>query len=328
MQMNEISPGLWIGSYPFKEDISKLMRSGIRAVLTLDITPLPESIFGCFRLKFIFLRDEPSQDLLFVLEDALSFIESSLNAGGILVHCRVGVSRSAAIVIAFLMRKNQLSYDCALELVVQKRHVCPNIGFVNQLKLFEVMNFTVDTNSSIYLQYTTSKRFRSNHAGFGNDAAYESSNQGSSESVAAYRCKKCRHGLFSSSDLVNHYIPEKVSRTKGAQGQTAVCNRNVPTVLIKGITLNEPRTPCDRKELFTSLLDWARPSTHEVEGKLYCPGCRSKIGSFNWCGEPCVCGSWVTPAFHFNRNHVDRIERRLVRVDEVSPSSINSSSEL
>ncbi|CAH8593789.1 unnamed protein product, partial [Dicrocoelium dendriticum] len=276
--MNEISPGLWIGSYPFKEDISKLTRSGIKSVLTLDITPLPESIFGCFSLKFIFLRDEPGQDLLFVLEDALSFIESSLKAGGILVHwynvssyrrifSRVGVSRSAAIVIAFLMRKNQLSYDSALERVVQKRYVCPNIGFVNQLKLFEVMNYTVDTNSPVYLQYAASRKFRGHLAAHDNGIASEIQHQSLSENIAAYRCKKCRRGLFSSSDLVNHCIPERITPAKAAQSQPAVRDGDVSTVLIKGITLNEPRIPCDRKELFTGLLEWATPSTHEVEGK-------------------------------------------------------------
>lgn len=32
--------------------------------------------------------------------------------------------------------------------------------------------------------------------------------------------------------------------------------------------------------------------------------------SLIYLGEPCVCGTWVVPAFHFNRNHIDRVPIR------------------
>lgn len=41
------------------------------------------------------------------------------------------------------------------------------------------------------------------------------------------------------------------------------------------------------------------------EGKLNCPHCRQKLGSFTWSGEQCSCGRWVTPAFMFNKSKVD-----------------------
>ena len=41
------------------------------------------------------------------------------------------------------------------------------------------------------------------------------------------------------------------------------------------------------------------------EGKLNCPHCRAKLGSFTWSGEQCSCGRWVTPAFMFNKSKVD-----------------------
>ncbi|KAF6175288.1 hypothetical protein GIB67_000609 [Kingdonia uniflora] len=62
---------------------------------------------------------------------------------------------SAAIITAYLMRTEQLSQEGALEsLRLSCESVCPNDGFLDQLKMFEDMGFKVDPASSIY------KRFR------------------------------------------------------------------------------------------------------------------------------------------------------------------------
>jgi len=42
-----------------------------------------------------------------------------------------------------------------------------------------------------------------------------------------------------------------------------------------------------------------------LSGKLYCPKCKSKLGSFDWAGSKCSCGKWVTPAFQVQKNRVD-----------------------
>jgi len=34
----------------------------------------------------------------------------------------------------------------------------------------------------------------------------------------------------------------------------------------------------------------------QVEGKVACPKCATRIGSYNWSGMQCSCGAWVTPA--------------------------------
>lgn len=53
-----------------------------------------------------------------------------------LVHCQQGVSRSASIVIAFIMKKFRVKYPVALKFVQSKRDVVkPNEGF--ELSLIE-----------------------------------------------------------------------------------------------------------------------------------------------------------------------------------------------
>ncbi|KAK4475477.1 hypothetical protein MN116_002527 [Schistosoma mekongi] len=160
INMDEIVSGVWLGPMPFAENIPVLKRNGILSILTLDIMPLDCNVFKEFHMKFLYLRDEPSQDLLEILEDALNFINESIqNKSDILVHCAMGVSRSASVVIAYLMRQNHLSYEEAYNIVSRKRSIFPNNGFINQLKLFHAMNWTVDRDSPLFRQYIAKRNF-------------------------------------------------------------------------------------------------------------------------------------------------------------------------
>uniref|UniRef100_A0A0X3PKA5 Dual specificity protein phosphatase 12 n=2 Tax=Schistocephalus solidus TaxID=70667 RepID=A0A0X3PKA5_SCHSO len=97
-----------------------------------------------------------------------------------------------------------------------------------------------------------------------------------------FACRKCRKMLFHSDALVHHTQMDSYSES------------------------------CKSGELFTESLDWTSAVTREIEGKLNCPRCNAKVGSYNWCGEPCTCGRWVTPAFHFSRKNLDELRTPVV----------------
>jgi hypothetical protein len=81
------------------------------------------------------IYDDVDANIVPALEPALEFIDRAPPGAGVLVHCVEGVSRSASIVIALLMRDRALSYDEALGLVRQRRPVVrPNEAFAKQLK--------------------------------------------------------------------------------------------------------------------------------------------------------------------------------------------------
>lgn len=96
---------------------------------------------GEFLYTRLNLQDHPSQHMCFVkvFENAFAIIEEAKRTGSrALVHCRGGRSRSATIVIAYLMKTFRLSFQQAYE-YVQARNpkISPNLGFVGQLIRYE-----------------------------------------------------------------------------------------------------------------------------------------------------------------------------------------------
>ncbi|KAE8728449.1 Ubiquitin-associated (UBA) protein isoform 1 [Hibiscus syriacus] len=95
------------------------------------------------------IRDMERKNLLDYLDTSLGFICQSRKEGSILVHCFAGVSRSEAIIMAYLMRIQQLSQEGALEsLKLSYEFVCPNDGFLEHMKMLEEMG-TLETNDVV-----------------------------------------------------------------------------------------------------------------------------------------------------------------------------------
>jgi protein-tyrosine phosphatase len=84
-----------------------------------------------FIYKVINVLDMPFANLAVHFKEGIAFINQALSYGGtVLVHCYAGVSRSATIVIAYLMQEKRLTFMDALNYLRRKRPiVCPNFGF-------------------------------------------------------------------------------------------------------------------------------------------------------------------------------------------------------
>lgn len=59
-------------------------------------------------------------------------------SGRVLVHCQAGISRSATICLAYLMKRKRVRLDEAFEFVRRRRSIIsPNFSFMGQLLQFE-----------------------------------------------------------------------------------------------------------------------------------------------------------------------------------------------
>ena len=113
-------------------------RPQVNAILTMAAElPLHKQFMGLQHFldyKYIPMDDSPSQDLLSNLPEALDFIQTQLEQGHtVLVHCAAGISRSASVVIAYLM-SHGMSLEQAYGYVKSRRPIVqPNPGFMQQL---------------------------------------------------------------------------------------------------------------------------------------------------------------------------------------------------
>lgn len=115
------------------------------------------------RMKVPFI-DDPTENLLDRLEACLDFIDKARERGTILVHCMAGVSRSAAVIVAYLMKTERLSVKDALSsLRKASSKVCPNKGFMEQLQMFEEMGYKIDPMHPVYKSFKASRTCLEGH---------------------------------------------------------------------------------------------------------------------------------------------------------------------
>ncbi|XP_026760366.2 dual specificity protein phosphatase MPK-4-like [Galleria mellonella] len=144
---SEIIPGLYLSNARAAADKSVLRYLNITHVLTIEARRLPKSTFVGSNICTLFIRayDTPQTNLLSYFPMANAFIDEGLQKGNVLVHCHFGVSRSATIVIAYLMEKYKLTFEQAYSYVRQRRRfINPNPGFVSQLKEYQRLNYDVN----------------------------------------------------------------------------------------------------------------------------------------------------------------------------------------
>lgn len=87
----------------------------------------------------ISVRDKDDEKIEKYFENCSEFIKKSLlRKENVLVHCAYGVSRSPCIVIAFLMKEKNWSYEKTFKFVKMRRDfIRPNDGFIKKLKEWE-----------------------------------------------------------------------------------------------------------------------------------------------------------------------------------------------
>jgi protein-tyrosine phosphatase len=137
-QISEIIPGLYLSGEEIASNKELLKQKQITTIInmTTHVPPKYEEDFTYFCFPLI---DQGNNDIKQYFAETFKIIDKALsNNQNILVHCQAGISRSATIVIAYIIRKQKKTMDESLKFVQSKRScVSPNLGFCGQLIRYE-----------------------------------------------------------------------------------------------------------------------------------------------------------------------------------------------
>jgi protein-tyrosine phosphatase len=91
----------------------------------------PDYFPNDFAYKHLYIRDEIDEDITAYFEECFQFMDKCrLEGKNVLVHCIMGASRSASMVIYYLMRGEKMTLKDAFHMTKGKRPVVrPNPRF-------------------------------------------------------------------------------------------------------------------------------------------------------------------------------------------------------
>ena len=154
--VNQVDLNIFIGDSTSAQDKPWLTSTGITHIINtaeeIQNFYADPKTSGGYRPRYFNLRlkDNPTpgdEDLLGVLERTFRYIKDVIRinpSAKISIHCHMGKSRSASIVIYYLMRSRGWGYEEALEFARSKRPiVSPNGWYAQQLKDVERLLQTV-----------------------------------------------------------------------------------------------------------------------------------------------------------------------------------------
>ncbi|XP_049906133.1 dual specificity protein phosphatase 26-like [Epinephelus moara] len=135
---DEVWPRLYIGDQDSAENQVDLFKHRVTHILNAAHSNRrgKPDIYDSMQITYMGIdaRDSCDFDMSVNFQAAADFIHRALSRGGkVLVHCHVGVSRSATLVLAYLMLKQNLTLVEAICAVKENRGVIPNRGFLRQL---------------------------------------------------------------------------------------------------------------------------------------------------------------------------------------------------
>ncbi|XP_015764779.1 PREDICTED: dual specificity protein phosphatase 12-like [Acropora digitifera] len=157
----------------------------------------------------------------------------------------------------------------------------PNDGFVVQLQLYEAMGNTVDKTNPAYKEYRLKllanqlqSVFNLISQQYGSkdllSSVIKELKDTSSSAHKSYKCRKCRLLLFDTNSLLAH---------EPGSGQTSFKWQK------QDLHKVDPKNNTQCTSVFIEPVTWMLPLLEgTVDGKLLCPKCNGRLGSFNWAG--------------------------------------------
>lgn len=135
----EIVPRVYLGSLASATN-ELIKEQGITHILSVGSFANVVDAVGTTNRMTIEVVDDDKEDIYKHFDACTDFISTALatKEHKVLVHCHYGVSRSATILAAYLIRAEGMKLEEAVRIIRAKRlFIKPNDGFVLQLQRYE-----------------------------------------------------------------------------------------------------------------------------------------------------------------------------------------------
>jgi len=129
---------MYLGSEWNASNLEELNTNGITHIM--NVTREIDNFFPA-SFKYLNIReyDVKETDLMKYWDQTNTFVSDCIKTGGkVLIHCKMGISRSASTVCAFAMKHFSWTLDKSLQYIKERRPIInPNEGFRHQLAVYE-----------------------------------------------------------------------------------------------------------------------------------------------------------------------------------------------
>ena len=133
--IDHIIDNIYLGDFRTADNIDILKEHNITHIINCAFN-LPNKYPEQITYKRLELRDETDQPIIEKLEEAYQFIKENKDKN-IFVQCVFGKSRSASVVIFYIMKEKKLNFNEAKNFVKNIRQIVePNSGFENELNRY------------------------------------------------------------------------------------------------------------------------------------------------------------------------------------------------
>lgn len=160
---SQIFDYLYLGSEWNAANFEELQKNNVGYIL--NVTREIDNFFpASFTYMNIRVYDVEATDLLPHWADTFNFINDARKSGqAVLVHCKMGISRSSSTVIAYAMKQNHWPLDVALAYVKERRSIIkPNDGFMKQLQTYSgILSASQQRHSTLWRRKSRDQRQKS-----------------------------------------------------------------------------------------------------------------------------------------------------------------------
>ncbi|OHT08575.1 hypothetical protein TRFO_22831 [Tritrichomonas foetus] len=138
--IDQVIPNLFISDERAARDQATLLKLGITHVVNINNGDSFVDKIPSLKYFSLIMDDSVFEELSVTFWNGLDFVRNAIDNGGIvLVHCRKGISRSAALCVAYIMSAQKLNFEEAYMYVKKQRSIVNiNTGFSKQLKEWEI----------------------------------------------------------------------------------------------------------------------------------------------------------------------------------------------